>query len=437
MLKTPPRGNQAEAVKRALRFDGFLLFPEQRVGKTWISLAVVDARKPRKLLIICRKIGVKVWTDEIAKHLEFDWECDFKIRTHESFNPVQAKEIRKWLRQQRDRDSTMVIVDECHKIKKRGSRTSMTVRQIAKFYARYKLGLSGTPVGEGPENIWPQMDLVDKTVFGTYEEFGENFLRFGGYKGLKVVGYHNQDEYEGLISEHSFRETLQESRKIKYKVRTRLVKFELSPEVREIYDQLAEGLDVVVQRKKVKLKELMHSAMKCQQLAGGYLIRREDDDGERLPVPEVIPIHREKIRVLRRVMESHPDERLVIIARFKHELAAICKLCRKLGRTFEKVCGGSPYSGTFTTDVVVVQIASGISIDLSLATIAIFYSADYSFINNAQARSRILSYEQLIVTYYYLIAADTVDEDIYEAFRTKRKFSDVILDNRRRREKRS
>ena len=93
--------------------------------------------------------------------------------------------------------------------------------------------------------------------------------------------------------------------------------------------------------------------------------------------------------------------------------------------------GGRPYDGKFNTDIIILQIQSGISIDLSESAIAIFYSSDYSFINNAQVRSRVLSYTQMLVTYYYLMAKGTVDEELYEVWRRKRKLSDVILDSDR------
>lgn len=435
MLNTPPRGGQQEILDAALRHPGFLLFPEQRVGKTWLALAIVDHWKPRKLLIACRKVGIREWQKQIPEHLDIDWPCDIRIITHESLNRYGAKEIRGWLKKDRDRDSTMVIVDESHKMKKRGTRFSRTIRQIGKFYAKYRLALSGTPLGQGLQDIWPQMDFVDPSVFGTFENFAGEYLKMGGFRGLKIVGYRNKKKFRRLLETRSQRKTLQEVRPVgkKYKVRIRKEWFDLSPRVRKIYDTLEDGLAVEVQRKKIKPKQMLHAAQKCHQLTGGFLIRREDDDGEKLPEPEVIPVHRQKLDLLSEVMKRHRSEKMVVVAKFKHELRAIRDLCRRMGIRCKTVKGGRPYDGRFNVDVIIIQIQSGISIDLSEAAIAIFYSADYSFILNAQMRSRILSYTQPLVTYYYLLGRDTIDEEIYEVWKANKKLSDVILDNHRRR----
>lgn len=434
MLLTPPRGEYAvEALELALEFEGFLLLPEQRVGKTWISLAIADHRKPSKLLIVTRKGAIREWHKQLAEHIRIDWDCDLRIETHESFSRSKGKKaIRQWFKKT-PRDECMIILDECHKIKKRGSKMGMGLRQIAKRYAKYRVGLSGTPIGEGLENGWALMDFVDPSVFGSYESFERRFLIMGGFRGLKVEGYRNKKTFRKLLASRSYRKTLREARDTPLKVRVSPRYCVMDKASYATYMDLEDGLDVIVQRKKVRLKLMMNAAGKCHQVAGGFLIRDRDDDGLKLPTPDVLPMHRAKLELLGKIIRQHPGERFVISAKYKHELRAIRRVCRSLGLSTKTVRGGKPYDGNFNRDVVIIQSQAGIAIDLSEASIAIFYSLDYSFIVNAQMRSRILSYTKKFARYYYLITRGTVDEDAYEAWRTKRKLSDVILDRWRRR----
>ena len=72
MLKKTLRWFQDEAVAKALPHPGFMLFMEQRTGKTLTSLALVQKRKPKFLFIVTVKRGVAVWKKEIKESLKID-----------------------------------------------------------------------------------------------------------------------------------------------------------------------------------------------------------------------------------------------------------------------------------------------------------------------------------------------------------------------------
>lgn len=434
MLLTQPRKGQSEARELCKRFPGFLLFCEQRVGKTWIACAAADYRKPRKLLIVTRKGGRREWETQLEEHLRIDWECNLRIETHEFFSRSKGpKEIRKWFKECSP-DECMIILDESHKIKKRGSAMSMRLRQIAKRYAKYRIAMTGTPIGQGLVDGWTQMDFVDPSVFGKYEDFEERYCILGGFRGVKIIGYRNEPSFRRLLASRSYRVLLREVQPIPTKIRNSRVYFTVPENARKLYKDLESGITVEFHRRKVRLKKLMNAATKCQQVAGGFLIRDRDSQGEKLRIRHIIRIHDSKLRVLERILRQHPGEKIVIAARYKHELRAIRKVCDSLGVSTKTVRGGHPYDGVFDVDAIIIQNQAGIVIDLSPASIAIFYSMDYSFIVNAQMRSRILAYIKAFARYYYLLGRDTVDEDIYTAWRQNRRVADVILDRWRRRE---
>lgn len=177
--------------------------------------------------------------------------------------------------------------------------------------------------------------------------------------------------------------------------------------------------------------------MKLQQLAGGFLINDTQVEGSKKKNREIIPIGGEKLRELERLLLTLMDRKLVICCRFRHEIQAIRDLLDKLELTFKVIAGGkdNEWDGQFNAQVIILQIQSGIAIDLAEASDYIFYSWDFSLINYEQARFRILSFATKQANYYYLLARGTVDESIYQAVTQKKAVSDLVCDKYRSRSK--
>jgi hypothetical protein len=95
------------------------------------------------------------------------------------------------------------------------------------------------------------------------------------------------------------------------------------------------------------------------------------------------------------------------------------------------VRGGEPYDGKFKHDCLVMQIQSGIAVDMSQADYIIGYSIDFSMINFEQARFRILDFHKPVGHYYFLNASDTIDEDIFLAITRKKHVAKLVCDTYR------
>lgn len=453
MILTVPRKNQREAVRKALKYDGFAIYSQQRVGKSLTALMVVDARKPDILFIVCPKKAIKVWRKQIKEHLKIDWECLVIIVHYEMLS--RSARDRRWYRQKFRHEwadkTTMIIVDEGHRIKRRGSMQSRMVRSIGEL-STWRLLLSGTPLGQGREDVWAQFDFIEPGLLEfEYEDFEDEYLKLGGYKKREVVGYKNTAKFDEIFHSRSFRITLREAQieagRLPYRVLRRKVEFDLKPETREIYTELEKELRVVVRKRKVSTPLLMTLVQKLQQIAGGFLIHTEqvyDEEtgepkltkkGHPVVIEEILPIGREKLRKLGQLLALDSvfrSERFVICARYTHELEHIGKLLTKLGYTWKLVSGEGTFDGKFDTDAVLLQIQIAEAIDLSLAPNYIFYSWNHSYINYEQSKFRVLAFDTKLVRYYYLIARDTVDVDIYHVVAEKMKLSRYVCDTYRR-----
>lgn len=457
------RGYQERAFKESVAAltggGGFLLTLEMRTGKTPVSLRVAShfmieeqERNGRTLtlLIVCPPVAVPVWKAHIKKMGVPD---DTLILT---YNELCASH-KAWYRWGRKNRGFFMILDEAHFIKTRGSDRSRVVRTLAKR-SKYRLALTGTPISQGIQDAWAIYDYLGQ-VFGPWDDqweggldghivpgFETTYLIYGGFRNHEIVGYRNEDQFNKIFNEHSFRTTLREAKQeggkgsmvLRYQKRH----FDLDAISQGVYDTLQEELEVIVNAKKIRVPNVLSCVAKLQQICGGFIIEqiftgRYSKRGKPKYKKEIHQIPGEgKLQLLLKEVESLPRGKFIVICRFIHELEAAQQALQAEGYSVAIVRGGMPYDGEFATDVICMQIQSGMAVDMSKADTVIFYSLDYSYINFEQSRFRILNYDKNRGNYIFLLAKGTVDEIVYAAIKTKKRVADLVVDRYRIRRKR-
>lgn len=437
MLLKPLRDYQEEAVRRALPHPGFFFFLEQRTGKTLCALALANKRKPRYLLIITIKKGVRVWNKEIKESLKIDWKCRVSVTYYQDLYK-NRKMWRAWMR--KHGHEAMVIVDEIHTIKKRGAKVGRVVRDLGKL-ARYRLGLTGTPISPrsnvkrkrltvtaGLQDAWSQFDFIDSSIFGSYESFEKRHLIKGGFRGFQVIGYRNKKSFYKKLHKYSYRKLLSEVQEKKTKVKRTKVMFELEPRVRRVYDQLERQMYTYVNGRKITIPLIATRTVKLQQITGGFIKDTEENEILDLGLAKLQRLQ----QLLEKILRKDHGRKIVICAKFIRELDLIERLCSSMGLTHQVIKGGVEFDGSFNVQVTLIQIQSGVAIDLAAADDFIFYSLSHKHIDYEQAKFRILSYAKRQARYYYLLAKRTIDELVYEAATKKKDLTTLILDHYRR-----
>lgn len=430
------RPYQIEAQDLALaalrQHGGFAFFLEQRTGKTPLSCSIIEILQPTRLLITCPEIAVLVWEEHLERY-GLNEGREIRIITRDSLWR-ERKRLRRWKPQ-------LVIADEGHDFKGKNSKRSRALRIISRV-AKYRLLLTGTPQESGLEDYWAQFDFVDQKLFGTWGDFKRQYLVYGGFRNKKIVGYENETGFRHLLRQRSFRVLLEDVQEIKTNIEpVNIVRFDLNDSLkayREMEESLMLDLNAVVrvkklrpdgsshfvsQRKRLVAPRAITQAMKLHQLSGGFI-----HDGDR--------IHRfgdEKLTQAGALMLVLGDAPQVYFVRFIAELHRLGKLFSILGRTVTYISGqhknyvsGTPF------DIAVVQIQSGVSIDLAHAEEAIMYSWNYSHLTHDQAKFRIRSYHGRRVRYHYLVGNDTIDEQLLEVAVRKASFAKLIIDKYRR-----
>jgi len=435
------RGYQDEAIERAVASlkanGGYALFMEQRTGKTLPACRIVLRIKPQRLLIVCPKIAERdIWQKAVADH-QLDKGREVEII---SMDTIRNKKERRRLKKRWQPD--FVVADELHNFKDRNSKRSRALRSIARK-ARYRLGLTGTPQESGLEDYWAQFDFVDPKLFGDWDDFKARYLRMGGWFSKKVIGYRNADRFSKLLRTRSFRVLLEDVKPVKTKIeKDNLIRFDLR-ESRSIYNKMekefiaelnkkvrvkklqADGsYEFVWEKKKVVATRVITQAMKLHQITSGFIF---DEDSV---------VHRfgdEKLEQAGALLLELHDRPVVFFVRFLPELYRLGRLARRLGRKVTYISGShKDYVSGTPFDVAIVQIRSGVAIDLAYAEEAVMYSWTHSHLTHDQARFRIRSYHGIRARYHYLIARGTIDEQLRTTVVDKVSFASLVLDTYRR-----
>ena len=448
MLKTILRSYQGEAVRRAIRHSGFAFFPEQRTGKCLLSIAVADHVKPDIILIVCPKKALRVWSKELVKHLDLDWNCYIRYIHYEAA-VREAKDRRRYYRLakkwQKQGRSIMVIVDEVHRCKKRGTRNSRFIRTLGRR-ATYRLALTGTPIAQGHKDAWAIFDFIQPGALeDRWEDFESTYLEIetkknwkSGKEYSKIIGVQNEEQFNEIFHYYSYRITLAEARRAEGKAAARIrhkkVLFDLKPSSWEPYNELKEDLETVVNGYKIDTPLVLTLSMKLQQIAGGFVIQDERVPGQKRKKRRVHTVGAEKLAQLGKLLKR-PElkkRKLVICCRFKHEIVRIGELLDKRKISWKVISGKEDYNGKFDVRVIILQIQSGEAIDLSESNTYIYYSWNHSLINYEQARFRVQAFDTDQVNYWYLMARGTVDEDMFESVVKKKNLLTLVCDRYRR-----
>ena len=212
---------QVEDCKKLLKMGSGINASPCGLGKTVEMLAICEylfgAGKSICAVIVCRH--PHEWAGMIEKF------TDSAYLMYKG-TPVQRKKLRNYytgqfryivlsygitlqeedilfLRELRDK-STVLIVDEAHKLKSVKSRKSKSLKGLGQLAGR-RYALTATPIWNKLDDLFGVMEWVDKDFLGMWSEFKEQYLitNFFG----KIVGYKNLDELHQNLPDRMLRRT--------------------------------------------------------------------------------------------------------------------------------------------------------------------------------------------------------------------------------------
>ena len=439
---------------------GFGLLFEMGCGKTLTAIAIMGAlycqHKITRVLVVAPSSVCSVWPHDLAAFAAFPYEV--RVLLGEKKQRLEAlhsltdypNTANRLLVAVINYEAThregifealegyaadLIICDESQRIKNPRAAQSRAVQMLGDR-AACRLILSGTPVQNSAIDLYSQYRFLDPGVFGAnFYAFRNRYCQMGGYGGHEVVGFQQMDEL--VRKEHSIALRVTKAECLDLPGQTFVRRYvQLEPAARRLYAQIARASCAELENgEHVTASIVLTKLLRLMQLTGGFV---QADGGDR---PR--PAGSAKLDALADILEDYVQEagqKLVVFARFRPEIAAICQLLEQRGIRYGRIDGEVPMDQrgaiveTFQQDpgvkVFVAQIqTAGLGITLHAASAAVFYSLDFNYANYAQALARIHRIGQAqSVTYIHLLAEHTVDDQVLDALARKEDLARTIVD---------
>lgn len=405
--------------------------------------------KIKRMLIVCPKSIVGVWESEYEKFADYEHSLailegdiakkaerlkrmkgeglQIAVINYESCWRLES-EIAKW-------KPDMIVCDESSKIKNPQAKQSKALHRLGKL-TQYNMILTGTPITNNPLDFYSQYRFLDESIFGaSFYSFRARYAIIGGYGNHQIIGYRNMAELVEKAHSVAFRVRLEEAVDLPpYIDETRLVTLE--PKAKAIYDAIDKESYAELITGEVTTRNVLTRLLRLSQCTGGFI--RPDTDND------VQMISKAKLDALEDILDEceEQNKKAVVFVRFIPEIQAIERLLRSKKTTYSIIHGGiadrAEQVERFQTDpnckVFVGQLqTTGMGLTLTAASVAIYYSLDYSYANYQQSRARIHRIGQTKKTLYiHIVAKNTVDGKIMEALRQKGDIAKLLVDEWRK-----
>jgi len=317
--------------------------------------------------------------------------------------------------------NSFLIIDECHRIKNRSAKITKTVMKLSDLFSYTRL-LSGTPIGNGNQDLYSQLKIVmkDSLPFKSFSSFADMFCIYGGFKNKQIIGSKNSQTLKKMLDAWSFIAKKEDCIELPPKVyETKYL--ELSESGRELYRKAKKKtLEVAGKDMTQAINQLNMLRNLTSGLLDGRHIYSAYDENPKLCEVE-------------KILEDHEGKSIIIFVSYVTE-----------GLFLSNYLGVSFYHGELTSDekefvlelykngkekILVATVQSlGTGFDLHMTNVIIYFSNQYSYLLRAQSEDRahrIGTREP--VTIYNLIVENTVDEKIYDCLLKKENIADKIL----------
>ena len=438
-------------------FHGAMLAMIMGSGKTRLAIELIndlkDAGAARAALIVCPRRVIDVWRAQFAQYSRLEWQfaaLDDRVGSVRD-KMARARDMYAWAR---ERGQSLVVcinyesarlepfaswalripwqiavADECHRLKEPTGRTSRFMARLG-LIARYRLGLTGTPMPHEPIDIWGPFRFLDRDILDpTYGSFKIRHAVMGGFFNKEIKGWRDLDQlyekfrtiaFQADASVLDLPESIDET-----------VEGDFTPEGAGVYGQMENEMiawirDMDGQNIPVTAANAMVRLMRLQQITGGSL----PDELKRSTVVDTA-----KERLLEDFLGDIGEEPVVVFAWFKSDLEAIHRAARMNGLVSGEVSGARDdlkawqRGGEKDPTVLAAQMQSGAEgIDMTRSRLAVYYSHGYSLMLYEQSRSRILRPPQKRpCAFYHLQIRNSIDPLVLRAVLTRQDLVQGVL----------
>ena len=448
-----PHDYQRRAVEWLLGHCGAALFLSPGLGKTSIVLRALltlkDSKIGKRALVLAPlRVAHEVWPREAEEWAGTEWErlrelrCVFlhgkdkdKLIQQDAEVFVVNYDGLEWLFSDMKRFRALgidtLVADESSYLKHTRTKRFKLLKPMLNTFARRWI-LTGSPISNGFLDIFGQIFVIDSgAALSPYithfrQEFFSPVDRFGWEWRLKPGA---DKLIEARIAPYVMRLEAEDYVKMPAVVEN-VVRVELPPAARKVYDKLEEELFAELEGgRAVTALGAGAAAVKCSQAANGSVYAdREGATTER----EVVKLHDAKTDAVEELLAEN-DAPALCIYEYAHDLS---KLRERFGKDVPNIGGGTSLKETARlvdewnagrVPLLLCQPAAmshGINMQKSpVAPHIIFHSLiyDYERADQLIRRVRRQGSRHAEVWVHYVVARNTIDEAKLRALRKKEK----------------
>lgn len=418
----PPFSVQTEALRLAGGRQHYMFFMEQGLGKTAVAYAhYLRARQAGRvdmLAVICPN-GLKGnWEDEAVilgadvQVTRWPWKkgtvpTDVVAMNYEALTAgslgrgIEVGSGGAKLLELAKRHRMMLFCDESHRIKNPSSNVGKFMLGQLLKEACMRSGGTGTPYGNSPMDLYPQLRLGGALNGVNPYVFRNQFAQTGGFMNKQIVGVkpEKQEELQRLIASVGFRALKADWTDIPEKL-YRQTQIELPAKLAQRYREMEADFVLMLDDQAVTANMVLSQMIKLQQISSGFVI---DNDGE---VHQLLPIKDlPKFQAAMDIIDANGPSKTLIFAYYRHTVEQLIdEIERKTGVRPAFIQGGMEddeirhQKAVFNDDAgpgqMVVQITAGKEGHTLLGggtrrcTTEIFYETTYSYITRSQCEDR-------------------------------------------------
>ena len=434
------------------RFSG-CIFDEPGLGKTLVMLEHLkrlnNSSNIFPCLIVVPLSGVTVWQSEAIKY-GYDFTFQELVGTYNTriqrlkanadIYVINWDALRILNLHLKNKGFKTVIFDELHRGKERSSKCTKVAMELAQSKT-YRYGLTGTPIGKSPEDIWSQMQIIEPNSLGNFYVFAARYIDYkkvsirvrGGVrrKIRKPVKYKNLSELKERLSKFSIRHTMKECLDLPEKI-YKVIECPLSASQKNHYWSLKSCLATMLNDEQFKITHAATLIQKLQQICQGFIY----DDNKKVTIFES-----GKRKMLFDLLKDLEGEKIILFTWFRAD-AEILKM--ELEKKYKIILfDGSSEDrmkmvNEFQTSTEPMIFLSNVErakecITLTDARHMIYFGNSWNYITRTQSENRAWRTGQTkSVIIYDFVCKNTVDELVYDALKYKGEMADKTLGDSKR-----
>ncbi len=329
--KTKPAIDTACILHAYKKIDAVLIVAPNSVHRNWISdelpAHLPDFAREKSCFHIYRpaSASTQLHRQELSELLKHDGLAWLTISYDAFMTDAGKKYIWKFLQKRR----VLYILDESARIKGANTKRSKSVVASGR-YAPYRRILTGTPIANGPFDIYQQMKFLDENFwkqhgFGGLDAFKHEFGVFKkGYNSTHgkefetPVGYKNLDKLHQMIKPITSRVLKEDVLDLPPKLYSKR-SFEMSKEQMKAYEDLRDEFKTWLDGEKITAALAVTRLLRLQQITSGYLPSMEEDE----------PMHvfpkNPRLALLGELVEDCPHQ-AIIWCRFRRDVDLITEM---------------------------------------------------------------------------------------------------------------